>query len=82
MKDYEATFKKFWEEMVTFPDGTLDKDAIMRELHDYHVVLQEVPKVYNEVTGGKINMADTHHSDVIDAIEAFYYKYDDDDRAD
>jgi len=27
MKDYEATFKKFWEEVVTFPAGVVARIA-------------------------------------------------------
>ena len=64
MKDYEETYNSFWKEIVE-KDGVLDLDQVKRELHDYHRMLGEVPKVYDHVTGGRISKPNTPASAVI-----------------
>lgn len=72
MEDYEQTFRDFWENIVTFPDGTLNPDAVMRELHDYRTMLIEVPKVYDYVTGGIFTKPNTDAGYVKDAADEHY----------
>lgn len=57
-------FDTFWRDIV-MPDGKLDFDQIRRELHDYHDLLVEVPKVYDHITGGRISKPNTLASSVI-----------------
>lgn len=71
-EDYVATFEKFWRELVCNSDGTLNRDAVMRELHDYNTVLEEVPKVYDHITGGIFSKPNTRSAVIIDAAEAHY----------
>ena len=52
MTDYEKVYNDFWKSIVE-PAGTLDIDAVKRELSDYHFVLDNVSAVYDEVTGGQ-----------------------------
>ena len=59
MEDYEKTFKEFWQEILCLPDGSLNLDQVKRELHDYHTLLDNVPKVYSHVTGGLISKPNT-----------------------
>lgn len=68
MSDYAETYDDFWKEIVENPDGTLNRDQVMRELHDYRVLLEEVPKVYDEVTGGRLSKPNTAACHVIDAV--------------
>ena len=63
--DHEKTWDEFWKPLCTKPDGTLDIDAIKRELHDFHTILGEVPKVYDHVTHGRISKANTLAFEVI-----------------
>jgi hypothetical protein len=72
--DYEQTFDEFWREIVVNPDGTLNLDALKRELHDYRALLENVPEVYAHVSGGKVSKANTDpvhvkaaHEDLLDA---------------
>lgn len=62
-EDYEQTYTDFWKGIVEHADGSLNRDQMMRELHDFHALLDEVPKVYDEVTGGRISKPNTaaHH---------------------
>lgn len=50
--DYVKTYHDYWQELVEDKNGNLDKDKVMRELHDYHTLIEQVPKVYEYVTGG------------------------------
>lgn len=61
--DYMATFNEFWRDLVTDESGQLDLDKVARELADYKMVLGEVPKVYDELTGGRLSKPHTaaHH---------------------
>lgn len=65
MKDYEKTYNEFWKDLVEDEHGNLDKDKVMRELSDFSVMLDEVPKVYDHVTGGRISKPNTCASAVI-----------------
>lgn len=55
MSDYQATYAHFWKDLVENKDGSLNRDAVMRELADYHFILGQVPLVYDEVTGGLVS---------------------------
>lgn len=59
------TFDEFWRGIVMKPDGTWDIDQIKRELHDYHVALSEVPKVYCEITGNAMSKVNYLADEVI-----------------
>lgn len=63
-EDYKKTYQDFWKPLVE-TDGKLDQDKVMRELHDYKTVLDEVPKVYDHVTGGQIGKPNTRAEHVI-----------------
>lgn len=64
MEDYKETYEKFWKGLVE-TDGKLDLDKVMRELHDYSFMMDEVPKVYDHVSGGVISKPNTHAFEVI-----------------
>lgn len=65
MTDYEEKYEEFWKEIVENPDGTLNKDAVMRELCDYSMILHNAGEVYWHVTGGAISKVNTCASAVI-----------------
>lgn len=67
-QDYEVTFDEFWREIVCTPYGDLNLDAVMRELHDYKFLLDQIPAIYDEVTGGRLSKT-TYTSDSV--IRAF-----------
>jgi hypothetical protein len=57
--DYVQSYDDFWKEIVEHPDGTLNRDQIMRELHDYRVVMKQVSIAYDDVTSGRLSKPNT-----------------------
>lgn len=62
--DYKKTYQEYWKALVE-TDGKLDLDKVMRELHDYHFMIEQVPKVYGHVSGGMISKPNTYAFEVI-----------------
>lgn len=62
----EQEFERFWKNIIINKDGTLNVSQIKKELYDYSVLLREVPKVYDALTGGKISKANTKAEAVIE----------------
>lgn len=62
--DYKRTYQEYWKALVE-TDGKLNLDKVMRELHDYKFILDQVPKVYGHVSGGMISKPNTYASEVI-----------------
>ena len=50
--DVERVYQDFWKEIICDKDGNIDIEQVKKELCDYYKMLQEVPKVYCEVTDG------------------------------
>lgn len=72
MKDYEKVYEEFWKELVTHDDGSINMDAIKRELFDFYITIQEVSKTYDAITGGKLSKPNTDSSYIIDAVAEYY----------
>jgi hypothetical protein len=66
-EDFEENWERFWKEIVLKEDGTLNLDQVMRELSDYSMLLDYVPKVYMHVTGGKLSYP-TYPSDTVISV--------------
>lgn len=62
---YVQTYEDFWKDLVENPDGTLNRDQVMRELHDYHHLMTQATLVYDHVTGGRVSKPNTLASDVV-----------------
>lgn len=82
MTEVEKDFQEFWASIVTVPEtGELDPLKVKTELYDYHTVLREVPKVYDELTGGRLSKATYPAATVIQAVrETFAREVEEDDR--
>lgn len=62
--DCEKIYNEVFKSMVENPDGTFNREAVMRELADYARVSENAARVFQAVTRGAI--ANPHvHSDVI-----------------
>lgn len=70
MEDYEKTYEEFWKGIVENPDGSLDVDQVKRELHDFDMMMREVPKVYCHVTGGLLSKPLTNADAIIEEADA------------
>jgi len=64
-RTHEEIYNSLFKDIVENPDGTLNKDQVMRELADYTVILEEVPKVYCHITNGRVSYPNTHANVVI-----------------
>lgn len=67
--DYEQTWIDFWRDLCTYGNAELNLDQIKRELHDYRTLLQNIPLVYDEITGGQISKPNTDPVFVIAAVD-------------
>ena len=70
MQDYEKTYDEFWKEIIE-KNGVVDIEQVKKELHDYHFILGEVPKVYCHVTGSRVSKPNTFASDVISEADEY-----------
>lgn len=70
-KDYEQVWKECWEEICTNEDGSLNLDQIKRELYDYWFMLENVPVVYEHITGGLLSKTNYYASSVIEAADNY-----------
>jgi len=70
-EDYEKSFQTYWKNLVCNDDGSLNEDQIKRELHDYLFMLNEVPKVYSEVSGGMLSYPNYYANTVIGEFNNF-----------
>jgi hypothetical protein len=68
-QNVEKCWEEFWRPIVTNPDGSLSLDAIKRELFDFRVVMEEVSKVYYELTAGQISKPNTDAEWVLLAVD-------------
>ncbi len=57
-------WETWWKDIVA-PKGRLNREAVMRELYDYGVILDGASKVYDHITGGMISKPNTDPSVVI-----------------
>ncbi len=64
-ESHEQKYIEFWKDIIENPDGTINKEQLMKELSDYSSLLDSVPKVYLAVTEGKIGNPLTHADVVI-----------------
>ena len=69
MEDYEATYEERWKEIVENPDGSLNKDQVMRELHDYDGLMRRAAEVYIAVTGNRCSKPEYLAGSVISVYE-------------
>jgi hypothetical protein len=68
-QDYEQLWENHWKKNCTNLDGSINLDQIKRELSDYAFMLDQVPSVYSEVTGGTLSKTNYYSGGVIAAYE-------------
>lgn len=71
MEDYEQVYEDFWKELVENPDGTLNVDAVKRELSDWHFAMREVAEVYCHITNGALSKPNYYASGVIAVADEY-----------
>ena len=71
--DYNETYARFWAGIIDAP-GVDREDKIRRELHDYTFLMEQVPSVYDAVSGGRISKPNTMAFEVIGQFEQHYVR--------
>lgn len=69
MTDYEHTYNEEWRDIIE-PNGTLDMDALKKELHDFSFLMSQASEVYCEVTGNRLSKTTYNASAVIGEFHA------------
>lgn len=71
----------FWDEIFSEKDYPFNKENAYKELKDYYFVLEQLPKIYMEITGGTLSKTTYFASSVVeaynDALDRYYDKIDD-----
>jgi hypothetical protein len=70
--EVEEVFQEFWAEIVCNEDGSINIDQVKKELSDYSFMLDEVPKVYCEVTGGLLSKPNYYAESVLSVFREQY----------
>ena len=57
MKDQSVfnNYEHFWKEIVENPDGSINKEQLMKELHDFTTLINSLGKLYSHITGGVVS---------------------------
>ena len=55
-------YESVWKEIIENPDGSLKKEQVMKELHDFSVLIGNLSKIYTYMTGSIVSkpMVDAH----------------------
>lgn len=48
----DQVYEDFWKEIICDADGNINIEQLKKELYDFYIMIENVPKVYCEVTGG------------------------------
>ena len=88
MSDYEwngtdsevdRKFQEFWVPIIfDLENGRLNLEQLKKELYDYSMLLDHVPKVYSEVTGGRVSKPNTLPGAVIQEFNEYMQEVVDD----
>ncbi len=54
-KHYSQVYEEFWKELVENPDGTLNKEQVMKELADFSFIIGSVTKVYCHLSNSRMS---------------------------
>ena len=70
MSDVNKVYEEFWKFIIEL-DGEIDFEQVKRELYDYRIVMQEVSKVYCEITEGKFSKPNTKAEYIIEVVDEY-----------
>src|SRR3990167_10242451 len=70
-EDKKEKIKKEWNWL--YKNGKLDEEAVLNEISDYDFILAEVPKVYCEISKGKLSKPNYEASVLIGELEENFW---------
>ena len=65
---YELIYNEVYKELLENPDGTINKDRLMRELADYIVLMENASQVYQHILQKRIAQPASLHASTIIGI--------------
>lgn len=69
--------KEYWDDIFSVKDYPFNKENAYKELRDYYFVLQQLPEIYLEITGGILSKTTYFASSVIEAYHDVIDRRDD-----
>lgn len=70
--EVEKVWQEFWAEIVCNEDGSINMEQVKEELCAFHFMINEVPKVYCEVTGGLLSKPNYYAESVLSVFRERY----------
>jgi len=68
----EQDWEEFWKEIILNPDGSINLEQLKKELSDFSIVMEEVPKVYCHITGNTLSKCTYLAEEVISCADNYY----------
>lgn len=65
----EKVYQEYWKDIIE-KDGKINIERVKKELFDYHTIINNVPVVYDYITGSKISPL-TDSSTVLALVENY-----------
>ncbi len=59
----------FWKDII-YKDGVLNEEQVLKELNDFYFIMQQVPKVYDHITKGRLSKLMYEAATVISEADA------------
>lgn len=69
MNDIQAQYEKFWKVLVENPDGTVNKEHLMKELYDFSMLIFNLQELYDRITNGRISHPATKPEEILEEFE-------------
>lgn len=67
-KEIVENYNMYWKDIIE-PKGMLDMVQLQRELFDFSIVIEEVTKVYIEISNGKFSKPNTNSIYILQEFE-------------
>lgn len=71
--EVEQCYQEFWKDIICNEDGSINIEQLKKELYDYSGVLDNVPAVYCEITGGMLSYPTYKSETVLNIFREKYY---------
>lgn len=67
--------KRFWDNIIRNPDGTINEEQLYKELADFSFVMDQVSDVYCHITGNLLSKCNYRANMVKDKADEYYNDY-------
>lgn len=71
--EVEQVYQEFWKDIICNEDGSINVEQLKKELYDCSRMMDNVPIVYSEVTGGTLSYPTYKAETVVNIFREKYY---------